>query len=56
MEKYDQENPNWEYDAGKNFIRKKKLTNSSEYEKNLAKMARAGFNYTLCQSLLEKIN
>lgn len=54
IEKYEQENPNWEYDAGKNFIRKKKLINSLEYEKNLARMARAGFNYALCQSLLEK--
>ena len=57
FEEYESQNPNWEIDSAKTFIRKKNLNKSSEnYHKNLSKMARAGFSYDLCKNLLNKGN
>ena len=54
IKEFEYLNPNWEKDSAKIFIRKKKLIESSENnQKNLSKMARAGFNYDLCKKLLE---
>ena len=48
-------NPNWETESAKIFTRKKRLgiKYSSNFEKDLAKMARAGFNYNLSKKILE---
>jgi len=47
-------NPDWEEESVMIFIKKKKidLENTEIKEKNIAKLARAGFNY----SLIQKIN
>ena len=43
----------WEIESAKLFAKKKKLLESSEnYEKKLAKMARAGFSYDICKKIL----
>ena len=42
--------------SAKIFVRKKRLENSSENkQKNLSKMARAGFSYDISKEILEKI-
>ncbi len=48
-------NPNWESESAKIFARKKKLgaKHSNNLEKDLAKMARAGFNYKIIKETLE---
>ena len=48
-------NPNWETESAKIFARKKRLGTkySSNFERDLAKMARAGFNYNLSKKILE---
>ena len=50
-------NPNWESESAKIFARKKRLgaKHSNNLEKDLAKMARAGFNYNIIKDIL-KIN
>ena len=56
IKEFENLNPNWEKDSAKIFIRKKRLTKSPEnFQKNLSKMARAGFSYDLCNNIL-KIN
>ncbi len=48
-----QDNDNWELNSAKIFAKKKKLLeNDQSYEKNLAKMARAGFSYDICKKIL----
>ena len=48
-----QDNDNWELNSAKIFAKKKKLLeNNQSYEKKLAKMARAGFNYDICKKIL----
>ena len=48
-----QDNENWELNAAKIFVKKKKLLEKNEsYEKKLAKMARAGFSYDICKKIL----
>ena len=48
-----QDNENWELNAAKIFVKKKKLLEKNQsYEKNLAKMARAGFSYDICKKIL----
>ena len=48
-----QDNDNWELYSAKIFAKKKKLLEKNEnYEKNLAKMARAGFSYDICKKIL----
>ena len=54
VKEFEYLNPNWEKDSAKIFIRKKKLNKSPENnQKNLSKMARAGFSYELCKNILE---
>ena len=49
----DQNNDNWELESAKIFVKKKKLLEKNQsYEKNLAKMARAGFSYDICKKIL----
>ena len=49
----DQDNNNWELESAKVFVKKKKLLEKNKsYEKNLAKMARAGFSYDICKKIL----
>ena len=48
-----QDNDNWELESAKIFAKKKKLLEKNEnYEKKLAKMARAGFSYDICKKIL----
>jgi len=48
-----QDNDNWELNSAKIFAKKKKLLEKDQsYEKNLAKMARAGFSYDICKKIL----
>ena len=55
LDKFELENPEWEMESAKIFIRKKRLEikDTSNIEKNLAKMARAGFNYNIIKDILE---
>ena len=52
---FELKNPNWESASAKIFARKKKLgvKHSNNLEKDLAKMARAGFNYKIIKEILE---
>ena len=52
---FNLENPNWEDESAKTFIIKKKLDlkDNKNKEKNLAKMARAGFSYEIIKKTLE---
>ena len=48
-----QDNDNWELNSAKIFAKKKKMLDKNQnYEKNLAKMARAGFSYDICKKIL----
>ena len=51
----ESKNPNWETESAKIFARKKRLgvKHSNNLEKDLAKMARAGFNYKIIKEILE---
>ncbi len=55
LENFELKNPNWEIKSAKIFARKKRLgmQYSNNFEKDLAKMARAGFNYSLSKKILE---
>tara|TARA_B100001123_G_C15295634_1_gene1019079 strand:- start:107 stop:586 length:480 start_codon:yes stop_codon:yes gene_type:complete len=56
LEENDKENPDWEINSARIFIKKKNFTNSiKEKEKNLSKMARAGFSYYISKKILEEI-
>ena len=56
LEENDEKNSDWEIVAAKIFARKKNLKNNiHNNEKNLAKMARAGFNYQISKKILEEI-
>jgi len=52
---FELKNPNWESESAKIFARKKKLgvKHSNNLEKDLAKMARAGFNYKIIKEILK---
>ena len=52
---FELKNPNWESESAKIFARKKRLgvKHSNNLEKDLAKMARAGFNYKIIKETLE---
>ena len=53
---FEEEDPEWEKKSAKIFVRKKKLENSNgNKQKNLSKMARAGFSYDISKEILEKI-
>ena len=48
-----QDNDNWELNSAKIFAKKKRIFEKNEsYEKNLSKMARAGFSYDICKKIL----
>ena len=48
-----QDNEDWELNSAKIFAKKKKMLEKNQnYEKNLAKMARAGFSYDICKKIL----
>ena len=51
---FELDNPDWEYESAKIFVRKKILGLNIEKnkEKNLAKMSRAGFNYEISKKML----
>ena len=50
---FEKNDNDWELNSAKLFAMKKKLLNSDiDYEKRLAKMARAGFNYDICKKVL----
>ena len=55
FENFELKNPNWETESAKIFARKKRLgiKYSNNFEKDLAKMARAGFKYNICKKILE---
>ena len=55
FENLELKNPNWETESAKIFARKKRLgiKYSSNFEKDLAKMARAGFDYQTSLKVLE---
>ena len=55
LESFELNNPNWEKESAKIFVRKKRLgiKYSNNFEKDLAKMVRAGFNYNLSKKILE---
>ena len=56
LEQFEVDDPEWEKKSAKIFVRKKKLENSNENkQKNLSKMARAGFSYDISKEILEKI-
>ena len=51
LNKYELNNPNWEIESAKIFIRKKKL--GLKNINDLVKMARAGFDYRISKKILE---
>ena len=56
LEENDEKNSDWEIVSAKIFARKKNLKNNiNNNEKNLAKMARAGFKYQIAKKVLEEI-
>ncbi len=56
LEENDEKNKDWEINSAKIFARKKNLSkNIKDKEKNLAKMARAGFNYHISKKILDEI-
>ena len=48
------EDSNWEIKSAKTFARKKNLQKDNNDEKNLSKMARAGFSYEIAKKILEE--
>ena len=54
FKEFELDNPDWEFESAKIFVRKKILGLKIEKnkEKNLAKMSRAGFNYDLSKKML----
>ena len=56
LARFEEEDPEWEKKSAKIFVKKKRLDNSNEnIQKNLGKMARAGFSYDLSKKILDKI-
>jgi len=54
FEKINLEDPEWEENSAKTFARKKNLNQKlNNFQKNLAKMARAGFSYDVSKKILE---
>ena len=54
LKNFELKNPNWETESAKIFARKKRLgiKHSNNLKKDLAKMARAGFNYKISKNIL----
>jgi len=56
LDEYELQNPEWEINSAKIFIRKKKLIKTAENkEKILSKMARAGYSYDMSIKTLDEI-
>ena len=54
LSEYENINSDWEIDSANVFMRKKRIIKSdANYQKNLNKMARAGFNYSISSKILE---
>ena len=54
LKDFELNNPDWEFESAKIFVRKKRLGLNIEKnkEKNLAKMSRAGFDYNISKKML----
>ena len=55
FETYEKNNSNWESESAKIFAKKKRLANNKDKEKNLSKLARAGFNYEISKKILDDL-
>ena len=55
FETFEKNNSNWEAESAKIFAKKKRLSNDKDKEKNLSKLARAGFNFEISKKILEDI-
>jgi SOS response regulatory protein OraA/RecX len=56
FQKASEENYNWELESAKIFAKKKRLQKYiNDKEKNLSKLARAGFNYEISRKTLEDL-
>ena len=54
LDQFEGEDPEWEKKSARIFVKKKRLENSNENkQKNLSKMARAGFDYDTIKQVLE---
>ena len=53
LEIFENQNQNWELKSAEIFARKKRLSSSNNEEKNLSKLARAGFNYEISKKILD---
>ena len=54
LSEYENTNSDWEIVSANIFMRKKRIIKSAEnYQKNLNKMARAGFNYSITSKILK---
>ena len=55
FEELNEEDSNWEIKSARIFARKKNIKkNNNNNEKNLSKMARAGFSYEIAKKILEE--
>ena len=55
FETFEKNNSNWEAESAKIFAKKKRLSNNKDKEKNLSKLARAGFNFEISKKILEDL-
>jgi SOS response regulatory protein OraA/RecX len=55
FEKFEKNNSNWEVESAKIFAKKKRLSNEKDKEKNLSRLARAGFNFEISKKILEDL-
>ena len=55
FETFEKNNSNWEAESAKIFVKKKRLSNDKDKEKNLSKLARAGFNFEISKKILEDL-
>jgi SOS response regulatory protein OraA/RecX len=55
FEIFEKNNSNWEAESAKIFAKKKRLSNDKDKEKNLSKLARAGFNFEISKKILEDL-
>jgi len=55
FQEFESKNPSWEEESAKIFIRKKIKINENveNYNKNLSKMARSGFSYSIIKKTLK---
>ena len=53
---YHEENKDWEISSAKIFAKKKRLINNKDdRNKNLSRLARAGFNFEIAKKILEEL-